>query len=159
MKFTHPKKVSAINSSMYKNVLVLFLGILLLSCSVKPEPLIIGKDACNTCKMTLMDKRFGAEIVTKKGKVYKFDDLNCMVKFITSASEPEENIAFQLVVDFEHAEKLIDLKQAYYCQSDKVKSPMSSHIAAFEMKEDLERYNKEWDGVAVDWQELVAKFK
>jgi len=98
-------------------------------------------------------------MVTKKGKVYKFDDLNCMVKFITSAHEPAENIAFQLVVDFEQAEKLIDSKQAYYCQSDDIKSPMASHIAAFEKKEDLERYNKEWNGVALDWQELVAKFK
>jgi len=139
--------------------LILVLCLSLISCSVNPEPLVLGKDACYTCKMTLMDKRFGAEVVTKKGKVYKFDDLNCLAKFITSASEPEENIAFQLVVDFSHPEKLIDTKQAYYCQSDQIKSPMSSQMAAFEKKEDLEEYNNKWEGIILNWQELLGQFK
>ena len=36
---------------------------------------------------------------------------------------------------------------------------MSSHIAAFEKKEDLEQYNKEWDGIILNWGELVTEFK
>ena len=40
-----------------------------LSCATGPEPIRFGKDNCHSCKMTLTDKRFGAEIVTKKGKV------------------------------------------------------------------------------------------
>jgi len=107
--------------------------------------------------MTLVDKKFGAEIVTKKGKIYKFDDLNCMIRFISSGYEPAENIAFQLAVDFSNPEKLIDTQQAFYSQSDQVKSPMSSHVAAFEKKEDLERYNKEWTGVIVTWEELLKQ--
>ena len=142
---------------MYKCGYILLLCLSLLSCSVSPEPLVLGKDACYTCKMTLMDKKFGAEIVTKKGKIYKFDDLNCMIKFISSGYEPPENIAFQLAVDFSNPEKLIDTRQAFYSQSDQVKSPMSSHVAAFEKKGDLERYNKEWNGVIVTWEELLKQ--
>ena len=142
---------------MYKCGSILLLCLSLLSCSVNPEPLVLGKDACYTCKMTLMDKKFGAEIVTKKGKVYKFDDLNCMIKFTSSGYEPAENIAFQLAVDFSNPEKLIDTQQAFYSQSDQVKSPMASHVAAFEKKEDLERYNKEWTGVILTWEELLKQ--
>jgi len=121
--------------------------------------LVLGKDACYTCKMTLMDKKFGAEIVTKKAKIYKFDDLNCMLKFIGSGYEPAENIALQLVVDFSQPEKLINTQHAFYSQSEQIKSPMSSHLAAFEKKEDLERYNKEWSGVILTWEDLLKQSK
>lgn len=144
---------------MYKVVCPFILTISFLSCSVKPEPLNIGKDSCYTCKMTFVDKQFGAEIVTKKGKVYKFDDFNCMINFTNAEHEPEENIEYRLVVDFAHPEKLIDAKQAFYSKSNQIKSPMSSHIAAFEKKEDIDSYNKEWNGIMLTWGELVTQFK
>ena len=115
----------------------------------------MGKDACYTCKMMLMDKKFGAEVVTKKGKIYKFDDLNCLITFIRSGNEGEENIAHQVVIDFSNPENFIETKQAYYSRSDRIKSPMSGHIAAFEKKGDVERYNKEWEVVILTWQELL----
>lgn len=142
---------------MHKIGTILLLCFSLLSCSVNPEPLVLGKDACYTCKMTFIDKKFGAEIVTKKGKVYKFDDLNCMLKFMDSKYESAENIALQLVVDFAQPEKLVNARQAFYSQSEQVKSPMSSHVAAFEKKEDLEGYNKEWSGVILTWEELLKQ--
>lgn len=142
---------------LYKNILALTLSVSILSCSVNPEPLVMGKDACYTCKMTLMDKKFGAEVVTKKGKIYKFDDLNCLLAFIRSGSEPEENIAHLLVIDFSNPENFTAAEQAFYSRSDRVKSPMASHIAAFEKKEDVDRYNKEWEGVILSWQELLRQ--
>ena len=144
---------------MYKIISILLLCFSLLSCSINPEPVVLGKDACYTCKMTLVDKKFGAEIVTKKGKIYKFDDLNCMLKFIGTGSEPLENIALQLVVDFTQPEKLISTQTAFYSQSAQVKSPMASHLAAFEKKEDLERYNTDWSGVILTWEELLKQSK
>src|SRR6185436_10723719 len=99
---------------MKANILICLFAISLLSCNVKPEPLTMGKDACYTCKMTLMDNKFGAEIVTKKGKIYKFDDLNCMINFNNSGYEPKENIEQRLVVDFTQTDKLIDATKTYY---------------------------------------------
>ena len=55
------------------------------------------KTPAYTCKMTLVDKKFGAEVVTKKGKVYKFDDLNCMIKFYQlRISNPKKILPFSL---------------------------------------------------------------
>jgi copper chaperone NosL len=144
---------------MKANMLIYLITISFLSCTVKPEPLTMGKDACYTCKMTLMDNKFGAEIVTKKGKIYKFDDLNCMINFNNSGYEPEENIEHRLVVDFTQADKLIDASKTFYCKSARINSPMGSHVAAFEKKEDLEKLNSEWQGTTFTWNELVTQFK
>ncbi len=129
---------------------------LLFSCSVNPEPLAYGKDGCFTCKMTLIDTKFGAEVVTIKGKIYKFDDLNCMIDFYNTDNVLEENIAKSLVIDFSNPEKLIDGQTALYVHSDKIKSPMVSQIAAFSNRESLELFNKEWGGKVMNWNELVS---
>src|SRR6188768_3670534 len=97
-----------------KMISVLLVAILFLSCTSDPEPLRYGKDACYTCKMTLMDKKFGAELVTVKGKVYKFDDANCMVNFINSGYLADETLAHKLIVDYSQPEKLISAEEAFY---------------------------------------------
>ena len=142
-----------------KMISLILIAILFLSCSNDPQPLQYGKDACYTCKMTLMDKKFGAEIVTQKGKVYKFDDLNCMVNFYNSGYEPEENIAHLLVVDFAQPEKLIDTKHTFFVKSDKLRTPMASQVAAFEREEDYKKFKKEWNGILLGWGEVVTQFK
>jgi copper chaperone NosL len=141
------------------NKLIVLLVVALFSCSAEPEVLHFGKDACHACKMTLMDNKFGAELVTKKGKVYKFDDVNCMLSFFHSGVEAEENIAYKLVIDFSHPEKLIDASNAYFLKSDEIKSPMGSHVAAFEKKEDLEIVKNDLKVIYLVWGELVTQFK
>jgi copper chaperone NosL len=142
-----------------KMISLILIAILFLSCSNDPQPLQYGKDACYTCKMTLMDKKFGAEIVTQKGKVYKFDDLNCMVNFYNSGYEPEENIAHLLVVDFAQPEKLIDTKHTFFVKSDKLRTPMASQVAAFEREQDYKKFKKDWNGILLGWGEVVTQFK
>jgi copper chaperone NosL len=131
----------------------------LLSCEVSPEALHYGVDACHTCKMTLMDTKFGAEIVTKKGKVYKFDDINCMVNFYNSGFEPFEKMAYKLVVDYSQPEKLIEAQDAFYIKSNQIRSPMAGGIAAFETKPVMDKYKKQWKGIWLSWGELVTEFK
>lgn len=138
---------------------LILITILFLSCSNDPQLLQYGKDACHTCKMTLMDKKFGAEIVTKKGKVYKFDDLNCMVNFYNSGYEPEENIAHLLVIDFAQPEKLIDTRHTFFVKSDKLRTPMASQVAAFEHEADYMKFHREWNGILLSWGEVITQFK
>lgn len=140
-------------------LIALLMLLSLWSCSVEPTPLVYGKDACHTCKMTLMDKKFGAEVVTTKGKVYKFDDVNCMVGFLNSGSIEEREVAYRMIIDFSNPEKMIDAKDAFYLKSDKIRSPMASEVAAFSTKNALEVSNKEWQGIVLSWGELITEFK
>lgn len=138
---------------------IIVLGFIFIACSVEPEPINYGSDACHTCKMTLMDKKFGAELVTQKGKVYKFDDINCMMTFYNAAESPLEEFKHKLVVDFTQPSRLIQANDAFYLKSPEIKSPMASQIAAFEKEESMKTLKEEWDGIYLVWGELVTQFK
>jgi copper chaperone NosL len=139
--------------------MIAMLSLGLLSCKVEPEPLRYGEDACHHCKMTLMDKKFGAELVTKKGKVYKFDDVNCMLQFYNSGKVTPGEFSYKLVVDFSQPETLIEAGNAFYLKSPEIKSPMASQIAAFEKKESMDALKDQWNGIYIVWGELVTQFK
>jgi copper chaperone NosL len=136
-----------------------FAMITLASCSIEPQPLQYGKDACHACKMTLMDNRFGAEIITDKGKVYKFDDVNCMLNFLHSKELKVPEQATILVIDFSKTETLIDARAARYVKSEAIRSPMASNIAAFETEVSLLTFNDAWHGKILDWSELQQEYK
>ena len=129
------------------------------SCSVEPEPIRYGTDGCHECKMTLMDKKFGAELVTRKGRVYKFDDVNCMINFFNSIENSTEEFRYKLVVDFTQPGKLVEASNAFYLKSTEIKSPMSSQVAAFEKQESMEALKQKWGGIYLVWGELVTQFK
>ena len=135
------------------------LSALVFSCSTEPEPLRFGKDVCYTCKMTLVDKKFGAEIVTKKGKIYKFDDLSCMVNFHNSGYEEVSEMEHRLVIDYANPEKLIDTQRAFFVKSDELRTPMASEIAAFGSEEDYKKFKKKMNGILMSWGEIVTEFK
>jgi len=109
--------------------------------------------------MTLMDKKFGAELVTKKGKVYKFDDLKCFINFYHSGYEPEEDFARKLVIDYSNPGKLIEATDAFYLKSSEIRSPMDGQIAAFEMKPSMDTFKKQWKGIYLVWGEVITQFK
>jgi copper chaperone NosL len=142
-----------------KKLMGMCLLSLMLACSSEPEPIVYGTDACHTCKMTLMDKKFGAELVTQKGKVYKFDDVNCMLNFYNDTENNAEQFKYKLVVDFSQPEKLITASDAFFLKSDEIKSPMASEIAAFESKDSMEKLKEEWNGIYLVWGEVVTQFK
>jgi len=131
----------------------------LAACTVKPEPLQFGTDTCHACKMTLMDNKFGGELVTKKGKVFKFDDLNCMVNFYHSGHVQPEDFGHKLVVDFLNPGVLTEAEFAFFLKSDRVRSPMASGIAAFADEPSLKKHKKELGGIYLSWQEVLIQFK
>jgi copper chaperone NosL len=138
---------------------IALLAILLVSCSIEPEPIVYGEDACHHCKMTLMDRKFGAELVTKKGKIYKFDDVNCMLSFYNSGEVASDDFSHKLVVDFTQPAKLIEADKAFYLKSPKIKSPMASQVAAFEREQNMKATKDELGGIYMVWGELVTQFK
>lgn len=136
-----------------------FVSYVFMSCSTEPEPLVYGTDICHFCKMTLMDNKFGAELVTTKGKVYKFDDLNCFMNFYNSGVEEEREIKHKLVIDYANPGTLINATDAFYLKSSEIRSPMNSGVAAFETKANLDNFKKQWKGIYLGWGEAVTQFK
>lgn len=141
----------------YLNLIVIVS--LLSGCNTEPVPIEYGKDMCHACKMTLMDSKFGAEIVTRKGKVYKFDDVNCMLGFYHSDLEAHSNIQHILVIDYAKPEQLIDATNSWYLKSDSVRSPMASGIAAFANDDEYLPFKEKWKAILMSWGETNTQFK
>lgn len=141
-------------SSVANLILLSFTLFFFNSCSTEPVPIRIGKDNCDFCKMTISDKRFGAEIVTKKSKVYKFDDSHCVLRFLKESDIKSQDIAGIYFVDFNSPHNLIDANKAFFLQSPNLKSPMNGNIAAFSRQDSLENSLPKFYGNSITWEDM-----
>ena len=116
------------------------LLILLASCQNGPQPFETGKDICTACKMTITDTRFGGELITEKGKTFKFDDLRCMAAYLDNNINTK--FSHTLVIDFEKPNTFIEAASASYVTSAELKSPMGSQTAAFKNLEAASAFSK-----------------
>lgn len=132
-----------------------FLMLTLNSCSTEAEPIKFGKDNCHFCKMTISDIHYGAEIVTKKSKVYKFDDTHCIVAFIKSNAIDQSQIGQIYLVDFSGNGNLINANTAYLFKSEELRSPMGGNISAFNNQEGVDNISKQYKGNSLSWKDLL----
>lgn len=142
-----------------KSIIFLFISwFVFTACSQNPEPIQFGKDSCHHCKMTLMDPKFGAEIVTAKGKVHKFDDINCMVNFINEKGFKNQDLAHIMVIDLGKPGDLIAAQTAFFVKSDNLNTPMGGGLAAFSTKENYIDFINEKGGDLKNWDEVSKYF-
>jgi copper chaperone NosL len=106
-----------------------------------------------------MDPKFGAEIITTKGKVYKFDDMICFQQFLRSGILSDKEIRSKLVINFEKPDDFMDLNKAFFIISPTIKSPMSSGAAGFESRATAEKANTLLQGEVLTWNSLSEKIK
>ncbi|WP_456438706.1 nitrous oxide reductase accessory protein NosL [Psychroserpens sp.] len=140
-----------------KHYLIIALLFLFCSCNVSPKPIDYGSDGCHFCKMTIVDKVHAAEIVTKKGKIYKFDATECMIHFMDEFDTSE--IKFYLSNNYTEPEVLIDATTATFLISKNIPSPMGAFLSAFENKADAVNFQAKKEGELYTWEELLVHFK
>lgn len=126
--------------------------IFIVSCSTEPQPINFGKDLCAHCSMTIMDKKFGAEMVNSKGKALKFDSGECMVNYINSETKFEA--AQYLIVNYTSEGELIKAEEAFFLHGGNVNSPMGGNLAAFNTKADAEKMQAELGGDLMLWNDV-----
>jgi copper chaperone NosL len=125
------------------------------SCKAGPEPIKPGVDNCYFCKMTISDSRFGIELVTKKGKVLKFDDVHCIVSYLKTKDIEPVDISNYYITNYSGTHQLINIQSALLLKSDELRSPMGGNIAAFDNKDSLEDIQKRFAGTLVNWNDLI----
>jgi len=143
---------------MRKLVLLLIL-FLAASCSVKERPISYGTDDCDYCKMTIMDHRYGAELVTKKGKVYTFDAAECLIEYLYHNETASQEALFLLVTSYTEPDHLTDAKNATYLVSNKMPSPMGAYLTTFSDQEIATEFHQEKGGNLYTWDELFENFR
>lgn len=128
----------------------------LISCETVPEAINYGSDACSFCKMTIVDQQHASQYVTKKGKQFKFDAIECMLNDI---SEKEiEKIGLLLVADYHNPGTLVAVDKATYLISKEIKSPMGAYLSAFSSELVASQTLKESGGKLYSWTEILQKF-
>ncbi len=137
-----------------KTVFAMISLLSLNSCTSGPEVLKIGKDNCSFCKMTISDNRYGGEIITRKGKTYKFDDSHCLLSFIQSKAVEKKDISAAYFTDFMGEHSLIKADEALLLQSDSFRGPMNGNIAAFSNEDSMKKSAFQYKGAVVSWKQL-----
>lgn len=130
---------------------------ILQSCTPKAEPFKYGSDICYTCKMGIIDAKFGSELVTTKGKVYKFDDLGCMIRLMKSGMIPSDQVSLTLVANFEKENDLLDVMNCSFVTGENIKSPMNFQVAAFQDAIKAQAFADQVQGRIVDWKTIYEK--
>lgn len=135
----------------------ILLMLLLLGCSPAPQAIDYGSDGCHFCKMTIVDKVHAAEVVTKKGKVYKFDATECMINFMKEFDQ--SNIKLYLSNNYTEPETLIDATKATFLISENIPSPMGAFLSAFKDKSNAISTQGKKGGTLYTWDELLLHLK
>ncbi|WP_242157004.1 nitrous oxide reductase accessory protein NosL [Aestuariivivens sediminis] len=133
--------------------LFLVLALIFAGCNVAPQAIDYGHESCYFCKMTIVDKVHAAELVTQKGKVYKFDATECMIHFMKDFNVAE--IELYLSNNFTEPEVLIDATEATFLISKQIPSPMGAFLSAFKYRSDAEKIQQENGGRLYNWNELL----
>lgn len=138
---------------MKKSWILLSLMILLVSCEVTPQEIRYGADGCSFCKMTIVDSKHAAQLVTSKGKAFNYDAIECMVNHLKEWDQAP--VELYLVVDYTSPKTLIDAQKAYYLISESIQSPMGANLSAFEKKENLQQYLSHGTAKTLGWKQLL----
>ncbi|MEY8019304.1 nitrous oxide reductase accessory protein NosL [Muriicola sp. E247] len=126
-------------------------------CSRGPKPIDYGSDGCHYCRMTIVDRQHAAEIVTQKGRVYKFDATECMLNQLKDFEEVE--LELFLVNDYDSPGTLIDATKATFLISKNIPSPMGEFLTAFKTPENAQEAKNVNGGELYTWDELKVRFE
>jgi copper chaperone NosL len=133
------------NNPVSKLVLTSVLLVFIFSsCSSQPEPFQYGSDLCHTCKMGIIDPKFGGE-------------LNCMVLFIRSGKVPQSQIDKMVVINYEKEQDFIDVQKSYFLLSPALKSPMGGNTAVFASQEAAQKLNNDINGKIIRWSDFCEQ--
>jgi copper chaperone NosL len=146
---------------MYNRLIsfIFFATLLFAGCGTDPEPINYGHDECEFCRMLITDNRYGAELITDKRKVFKFDAIECMVEYaLVKNLIGDVNQKF-LVTDFSLPENFTEATTAFYVKNEKYRSPMGLNVTAFGDHITGQKFVSENGGTALDWIEVIQLVK
>ena len=132
-------------------ILILLLSI---SCTTKEaDPIKLNSDGCDFCKMKIADGKFGAELITIKGRIYKFDDIHCMINY--HKENLTTNIQSFYIHDFNQNNVLIPAENAFYVKGGEISSPMRGNIIAVKTEEEAKKIALKYNANPISWSEII----
>ena len=93
-------------------------------------PIKVNEYQCSTCNMNIEILEYAAEVITKEGHTYFFDDIGCVILWLKDNKQEIEKVLTQTL----DTHRWIEMKKAWYSRI--APSPMGYGFAAVEEKKD-----------------------
>ena len=99
--------------------------------------------------MTISNPKFGAELITDKGRVIKYDAAECMINQLR-----EDSIAYQKLytVTYDQPKQLIAVENLRFLISPDFRSPMGANLSAHS---DITLLDKKYHQSLISWEALM----
>lgn len=117
-------------------------------CSSGPEPIAFGEDQCAFCRMTIAEPTFGAELITDKGRVLKYDAAECLIDHLATDAPPHKQL---LVIAYDNPRQLYPVDSLTFVIAPEYRSSMGANLAGFRS------VVKAKSGEAMRWGEVRKK--
>ena len=137
-------------------LMVILCLLFLSSCNTGPQPINFGEDACEFCRMTIVDNQHAAQLVTEKGKNYKYDAIECMVNDLKQWERPP--VKYYLVSDYANPGAMTDARSASYLISEEIPSPMGAFLSAFSNESERNKTHQSAGGDTLNWEQLTGSW-
>lgn len=146
-------KTKILKYKVHSNLIAVFIALFLTSCNQSaPQPIKLNIDKCDYCSMTIADSRFGTELITKKGRCYKFDDLQCLLDYKKEKTSADIKIFYVNV--YQGNNQFIEASKAFYVHSESLRSPMNGNFAAFISQEKAIKFAADNNSLVQIWNEI-----
>ncbi len=129
----------------------------IIACKPQVSDINYHQDECVFCRMKISDPNFGAELVTSKGKVYKFDSAECMFRQFLNDQQVE--YAYVMVTDYTNPHTLIEAQKATFLVSENLPSPMGGNLSSYESRDTASKMQQEKAGKLYDFEEILSVYK
>lgn len=137
-------------------VLPLVLLLLMGSCTnYNAVAIELNKDNCSYCKMGISDGKFCAEAISEKGRIYKFDDIHCMINFVTE--QQGTKMAAFYVHDYTSGNLFVPASKAIFLKGGEIRSPMNGGIIAFSSKKEAQKMALAYKAEIHSWNTILSK--
>ena len=130
------------------------LALALVCCAPAVRPIPYGTEPCAHCHMVISDRRFAAELVSRKGRAWFFDDPTCLATFYVSGDVKPEDVALIVVNDFVTPDSTLDARAASYLQTPRVETPMGGGIIALRAGREADSVQAALGGSFLTWDQL-----
>jgi len=133
------------------------LLLLVAACAAAgPAPLQWGAESCRHCHMTLADQRFGAEVITTRGRALPFDDAGCAAEHLATGATPAAEVSSVWVIDYTHPDSLIAADGAVFVRSSTFHTPMGSGVVATADSAAATALAREVGGQVMRWADVLT---
>ncbi len=139
-----------------KYFFVILITFFVISCnSNQPKPIKLNSENCEFCKMTIANGKFGAELITTKGRYYKFDDVACMLQY---AKSNQVMVKMFFVNDYLKENELIPVEKSFFLKGGTISSPMRGNIATFSTSKEQKEFQAKLNAEAMTWEQVYNSY-